>query len=418
MKINLLKDRAVPPSVKPYSPGILPDLIPYLTRRLAIPAEFSQGTFFSRSGSAAYFDALHIQHADGGQWTERGPKNISRHLQALVAPETRHPFIRWIEPQVKPMAEIARILINECANRNSAAAATLYIESMPKEVAGIMFARGFTFIDLLRMTEPEFASVVRFAREKKVSLDYHAPWLSRVSDRGVIYPTPGSHPDIFFALQKLAETHYKIMKTKPQVTVHMAGDPKDWMNWTRLVGRCGSVLVENAFLPPDPGLMEKMRALDEKGFFLHSEFVSPAELIGWMAKLGTSDVCFDQAHAFGGYRLANGGIFDPVGDLKYLKILLDAGLVIKRIHRAAVPRMLAGETRGARMLDQLDDHGPVTPFTRRWFKECFPAEGKLIDEVFDGLRALNEKWPIAVTFEVIPKRVENFPPSVFETDFS
>lgn len=313
------------------------------------------------------------------------------------------------EGRILPSHEMACVLISECAG---AFGATLYFDTLPSFLEEPMIKGGITVIDILKMDVSQMDAVLLHAKENKVKLDFHAPWLSKTSAGKFHYPTPATHPEIFNKLTCLAREYQRILGAKAQITIHMSGEADDWKPWVAKTTGVAQVIVENAFtmkLSDDELAQRKLK--NDFEYFLHSDFHSPEELIAWVKELGLS-VCFDQAHAFGGYRHANAGIFDPIGDLKYLKTLIDEGVTVARLHRASVPRLLAGRERGSLLLNQIDAHGELTAFTRAWFLANYPQETPIIERVFDHLEAAKKQGELEVTFEVLPAKTAE---SNFET---
>jgi hypothetical protein len=355
-----------------------------LTPRPNIGQFFSQGTVFSAKNSQAYF-------------------------HKVVTPEA-------IKLLPKRPHEIAKILIAEAAKNNPESAATLYIDTLPAFLEVPMLKGGITVIDILKMSPEQMKEVLSFAKKNGVTIDYHAPWMSKTKNGKYSYPTPKSHPEIFDKLTALARIHTWVYGKKPQITMHVTGKASDWKSWIAKTRIHAQVIVENSFVMRLSDKEQKKRNIKtDFDFFLHSDFHTPTEFIKFMKALGLNDVCFDQAHAFGGYR--PDGRFDEMGDLKYLNELLAAGLNIARIHRASVPREFAGRERGNLVLNQIDSHGAVTRFSRQWYLQEFPVDKKLINRVFDKLNAMNARRRINVTYEILPEEAERNTGRDLETKF-
>jgi len=383
----------------------------HLTSRLNIGAFFSQGLVFSRPNSPAYIARLEISQNDVFKRIE----DPARIAEILSSPE--RPNGLKIIP--KAPHEIAKILIAESARPNSRSAATLYIDTLPAFLEGSMPDQGYTVIDILKMNPGQMEDVLSFARANGVTLDYHAPWLSKTTAGKYHYPTPKTHRDIFDKLTQLAKLHQRIFGEKPQITIHMTGKPEDWQAWVEETSQHAQIIVENAFVMNLSGSGQSARNIsNDFEYFLHSDFHAPQEFIEWVRALGIEDVCFDQAHAFAGYRNVNGGVFDPIGDLKFLGEVIDAGLNIARFHRASVPRELAGQERGSRVIIALDTHGKITPFTREWFLKEYSKEAQTVNHVFDRLGETDAQEKIRATFEILPAEAVGCVLADFETVFS
>jgi len=279
--------------------------------------------------------------------------------------------------------ELMQILLAESAQKGRRAAATLYFDYFPAPLAKIMTEAGITVVNLSKITPPEMTTLLEEAKMNRLSLDYHAPWLSKKGEDGACYyPTPATELVMFTALTVLAEKHYEVFGKKPEITIHVSGRPGEWEKWITKTKPFAQILVENAFR--EPGIRV---GIDAYNFFLKSDFHSPEETINFAKSVGINEVCYDQAHGFGGYR--PDGRFDALGDLKYLEKLLEAGLKLVRFHRTSVPRQLAGQEKGTLNVENIDQHGWVTPFTRQWFLTNYPLEKAALNRIFDKINKQN-----------------------------
>jgi len=372
-------------------------LEPYLTERLDIGGFFSQGTVFSRKSTPAYISQIELISGN----TVSNPVDVARLLEQK--PE-------GMKISLKSPAEILGLLIAESVREGASSAATIYIDITTGSFMPVN--AGITAINLLEMKDAEIEAVLKFAKQNNVTLDYHAPWLSKSDGVACYSPTPRANPEIFARLTRLAEIHARVFGKKPQVTIHPAGSAEDWKEWVEATRPFAQLLIENAFSDP-----KEKGIKDSFVFFQKSDFHSPDEATAFAKAVGINEICFDQAHAFGGYRHANGGIFDPIGELKYLDQLLQAGLNIARLHRAAVPRELSGQERGDRTVDKLDTHRKITPFTQDWYLQHYPQEEKLIRSIFRSLAEIDARQAINVTFEILPEEFANIARNDIETRF-
>lgn len=313
-----------------------------------------------------------------------------RTAEVLANPELRK--AHQIEP--KPPLEIARSLLSECPDNG---AVTLYLDSAPH-----MVQFGITTIDVARLTPGEMEGVLGEAKARGITPYYHAPWMEKIDERGTVYqPNPEKNPALFDGVQALAKAHQNVYGEKAQITIHITGTPENWKSWVESTSPNARIVIENSFRGPDAETVKLLNITQGFPYFQNSDFHAPQEVIQFAQALGIRDICFDQAHAFAGYR--PNGRFEAIGDLLYLEQLMDAGLNIAHFHRAAVRRDLAGRERETLTADQLDQHGPMTPFTREWFLTNYPDEANTINRIFDKLDRMNKQMGgIPVTFEVKP----------------
>jgi hypothetical protein len=313
------------------------------------------------------------------------------------------------------------MLIAEAARSRASSAATLFFDVWSDAARPDMLEAGFTLTEFQRMSDRQILSVLRYACRANVRLDYHAPWLSRQVAEGFIYPTPLSDPALFDRLLDVARMHQSVFDERPQLTIHMAGASQDWQAWVERAREVAEVIAENAFVMRPAEVPAGESITDGGSYYRCSDCHAPQEFISWVKAVGLNGVCFDQGHALIGYRHENGGRFDPLGDLRFLEKIMDAGLRVARFHRAYAPRDLAGrlrsETVGRNGLNSLDGHMALQPFTRAWFLQQYPDEAAFINRIFDRLRT---GYPddIPVTFEIWPHFATSCQPRDFLTVFS
>jgi hypothetical protein len=342
-------------------------------------------------------------------------------VPALLRASQGTAFARKASPAYPLLSPVQRfqIAVAESALPGSLpSAATVFIEALDEPLMADLLRMGYLLVDVSCVAAGEQFAGLGMAKTMGVALDYHAPWLVWQEGSTYFYPTPKTCPGIFSALLSLAERHRTVFDgQRPQVTIHMTGDPAAWTDWVQNMRLHADVLVENAFVMRSDVVQGGRRISAPFEYFQWSDFHSPQEFIAWMRDVDLRQVCFDQAHAFGGWRFENDGIFDPIGDLRFLEMLIDEGFEIGRMHRTSVPRHLAGESRGERTLSALDSHAGLVAFSRSFFLDAYPTYAAEINRIFDKLA---RRYPhgVNITYEIWPDAAAACAPADFVTDFS
>jgi hypothetical protein len=365
---------------------------------------FANCLCFSRMFSPAYLEASRV-----------GPDGQRNVLAAdgAAAILAQKPGDRPTDVTVAPKTplEIARSLLAECPQGG---AATMYIDAAPQ-----MVQFGVTTIDVTKLSYGEMTKLMEEAKVKGLALYYHAPWLEKMDGQRIFQPNPRESAELFTKLTELAKAHYAVFKEMSELVIHVTGQPSDWKTWVSQTSPYARIVIENAFRGPAADVVRGKGINNGFAYFQNSDFHGPSEVIEFARALGQVDICFDQAHGFAGYR--PDGKFHALGDLLYVEELIDAGFTIRQMHRAAVPRQLAGQSKGEMTADQLDTHDSLTPFTREWFLANFnnDEQGVVINRVFDKLAVQDRKADgIAVTYEIKPGAVEKLGDyGAFATEF-